>query len=85
MSGVSAYNLRKRPGAEDFTAGWDRAMDEARAAAFDLAMERASHRGYVTPRRYRGRFVGTIHRFDNRMAFTALRYADRMVAAEVKE
>ncbi|MEO5494214.1 MAG: hypothetical protein ABIR08_09325 [Sphingomonas sp.] len=81
-SGVSAYNLRKRPGAEGFAAAWDRALDDARDDALDLAMERVRH-GYVTPRTYRGRFVALVHRFDHRLAFAALSFAHR-AAAKVK-
>lgn len=71
MSGASAYNLRKRPGAEGFAAAWDAALQEGRDRAFDVAMDRAT-RGYLTPRYYAGRFVGTTHRLDNRMILAAL-------------
>ncbi|MEO7680187.1 MAG: hypothetical protein ABIS14_05765 [Sphingomonas sp.] len=81
MTAVTAYRLRRRPGAEGFAEAWDRALDEARTDAFQLAMDRAVG-GYTSARFYNGRFVGAAHRFDNRMAIAALRYADRAAPAK---
>jgi hypothetical protein len=71
MSGVSAYNLRKRPGAESFAAAWDNALTQGRDRAFEIAVDRAVN-GVTTPRYYRGRFVGTTHRYDHRAIIAAL-------------
>lgn len=70
-SGASAYKLRARPDAASFAAAWDAALDEGRARAFELAMDRAVN-GVETPRYYQGRFVGTRRRFDYRLALAAL-------------
>lgn len=71
MSKQSAYNLRDRPGAESFAAAWDRAIAIGYADAFDKAMERATN-GITSPRYYKGKQVGTRHRFDYRLAIAAL-------------
>ena len=42
-----------------------------RDRAYDLALTRAIH-GYTVPRFYRGKQVGTVHRYDNRMILSAL-------------
>jgi len=77
----SAYKLRSHPSAIEFAAAWDRALDEARDRAFDLALRRARE-GYTTPIFYRGRCLGTMQRYDNRLALAALNCADRQVAAK---
>ena len=41
MSRISAYNLKKRVGAESFAREWDRAAGFGRGMMFDYAMERA--------------------------------------------
>lgn len=41
MSRISAYNLKKRPGADSFAREWDRAVGFGRSMMFDYAMERA--------------------------------------------
>ena len=71
MSKQSAYKLRERPGAESFAAAWDFALDIGYADTFDRALECATV-GIVTPRYYKGKQVGTRHRFDWRLAMTAL-------------
>ena len=63
MSATSAYNLRRRPGAADFAAAWDAALDYARDRAFTAALDRAVN-GVVVPQFYRGRFTGMAHRHD---------------------
>jgi hypothetical protein len=68
----SAYALRRRPGAESFAIAWDMVEDEARERAFAFVMEHVIN-GATRPRFYRGRFVGTIHGVENRMAMAALR------------
>lgn len=77
MSAVSAYKLRKREGAESFAAAWKQVEAEAREAALAYAIEHLIN-GTVSPRFYGGRYVGTAHRFDHRLALAALRAADAM-------
>ncbi|MGI4949010.1 MAG: hypothetical protein ACRYHC_10045 [Janthinobacterium lividum] len=76
MSVQSAYRLRERPGADSFAAAWDGACAEAGERAFEVALSRGID-GYVQPLFYRGRQVGTAHRFDNRLAMAALNAMDR--------
>jgi len=71
MTKQSAYNLRNRPGAESFAQAWDAALQMGYDRIFDLAMDRALN-GVVTPRFYKGKQVGTRHRFENRLALAAL-------------
>jgi hypothetical protein len=71
MSAASAYALRKRAGAESFAAAWDEAIGQGRERAFEIAVDRAVN-GIAVPRFYRGRFVGTTHRFDHRTIMAAL-------------
>ncbi|HEU0045126.1 hypothetical protein [Sphingomonas sp.] len=71
-SATAAYNLRARPGAEEFAGAWDIALNMGQDRAFELAVDRAIN-GYHAPRYYRGREVGTVHRFDMRLAMAALR------------
>ena len=71
LSAASAYALRRRPKAESFAAAWDEALDQGRGRAFDIAMDRAVN-GITVPRYYRGRFVGTTHRYDHRAIVAAL-------------
>jgi hypothetical protein len=76
VSPQAAYKLRRRPDAAEFAAAWDRALDEGRDRAFDVAVAQAQH-GCWVPRYYRGRYVGTLHRYDNRLPLAALRAMDR--------
>ena len=71
MTKQSAYNLRNRSGAESFAAAWDLALVMGYDEAFGRAMERATQ-GITTPRFYKGKQVGTRHRFDYRLALAAL-------------
>lgn len=71
MTKQSAYNLRDRAGAESFAAAWDAALQMGYDEAFGQAMERAVH-GITSPRFYRGKQVGTRHRFDYRLALAVL-------------
>jgi len=43
MSRISAYNLKRRVGAESFADEWDRALGFRRGMMFDYVMERAIH------------------------------------------
>jgi len=76
MGVTSAYNLRRRPGAESFARAWALVETEARRRAFDLIVDQAIN-GTEYPRFYRGRFVGMTHRYETRLALAALRAADR--------
>mgnify|MGYP003344615670 CR=1 FL=1 len=71
MTKRSAYQLRSRPGAESFGRAWDRALASGYSRAFDRALERATI-GITTPRYYKGKYVGTRHRLDFRLALAAL-------------
>lgn len=71
MTKQSAYTLRNRPGAASFAAAWDVALQMAYDEAFGRAIERAIH-GVTSPRFYKGRQVGTRHRFDYRLALAVL-------------
>ncbi len=70
LSVTSAYNLRRRIGAESFAAAWDAALADARSRALTLAMD-AAFSAMLTPRRYRGNFTGTIVRRDDMRALLA--------------
>ncbi|MDG2532885.1 hypothetical protein P6144_04450 [Sphingomonas sp. HITSZ_GF] len=71
MTKRSAYQLRSRPGAESFCEAWDSALAIGYADAYERALERLTI-GIVTPRYYKGKQVGTRHRFDWRLAMAAL-------------
>lgn len=72
MGVTSAYNLRKRKGAESFAAAWDQVEREARDRALAWVIEHVTN-GETVPRFYRGRFVGTIHRVDRKVMLAAVR------------
>jgi len=71
MTKQSAYKLRERPDAGSFAEAWDVALQMAYDDKFGDAMERARH-GIVSPRYYKGKQVGTRHRYDYRLAFAVL-------------
>lgn len=71
MTVQGAYKLRKRADAAGFAHAWDEALAQGRERIFGLAVDRALN-GYTRPRFYRGRQVGTIHQYDNRMVMHAL-------------
>lgn len=83
MGVTSAYNLRRRPGAESFAAAWEDALAGARDRALALIRHRAIH-GTTEPRFYRGRFVGLATRYETRLALAALRAMDAMLSDKVK-
>ena len=70
-SATAAYKLRDRPGAEDFASAWDTAMAMAQDRAYEQAMDQATN-GIITPRYYRGKQIGTVRRFDYRLALKVL-------------
>lgn len=71
MSMQSAYRLRKRAGADSFSAAWDAALDQASYSALDAVMERAVN-GVLLTRTYGGRFKGAVHRRDDHALVRAL-------------
>jgi hypothetical protein len=71
MTKQAAYKLRARPGAESFATAWDVALAEGYDRAYELAVDQALN-GITTPRFYKGRQVGTRHRYDYRLAMAAL-------------
>ncbi len=72
MGVTSAYNLRKRKGAESFAAAWDQVEDAARDRALAYVIGHVTN-GETRPRFYRGRFVGTVHRVDQKVMLAAVR------------
>lgn len=72
----SAYQLRRRDGAESFAAAWDRALAGGEDNAIRLGVERALH-GMERPYFYRGRRVATCRVYDNALLRAALRALDR--------
>jgi hypothetical protein len=76
MGVTSAYNLRRRAGAESFARAWALVETDARRRAFELIVDQAIN-GVTHPRFYRGRFVSSIHKYETRLALAALRAADR--------
>lgn len=70
MSRKSAYDLRKRKGAESFARAWDEAIEDARMRAIDVLMERAMN-GVTTVRIGFGGTVEVGHGPDQRMALRA--------------
>jgi hypothetical protein len=79
----SAYDLRKRPGAEGFAAAWDSALrfaENAAAAATAPAAGLAGIETLLVPRYYRGRLIGFIQREDVGAAMRLLGRLDRLTA-----
>ena len=74
MGVTSAYNLRRRAGAESFARAWALVETEARRRAFELIVDQAIN-GATTARFYRGRFVGLTRAYETRLALAALRAA----------
>ena len=76
----TAYALRDKPGAEEFAAAWDAAVEFARsiratpaAPALDSGIET-----FWVPRYYRGRLIGFVQREDTRGAMRRLAVLDRV-------
>jgi hypothetical protein len=72
MGVTSAYNLRRREGAESFARAWDKAECAARDRALAFVIDQAMN-GVTRPRFYRGKCVGSVHTHETRMALAALR------------
>jgi hypothetical protein len=82
MTRKTAYELRRKPGAEGFVRAWDAAVARARerhmAARGPSLAERALH-GEWHPRLYRGRLIGWTHRPANARAMGLLKRLDRQI------
>jgi hypothetical protein len=77
----SAYDLRKRPGAESFAAAWDAALafaQEVRAVQTAPAAGLAGIETLLVPRYYRGRLIGFVQREDVHGAMRLLGRLDRL-------
>ena len=72
MGRVSAYQLRKRKGAESFAAAWDWALRQGRTQMLTVALERALN-GVTTIRLLRGGAVDIENGPDMRIVQSALR------------
>jgi hypothetical protein len=75
MGATSAYNLRRRAGAESFAQAWDQVVEQARDRALAFVLDRVLN-GTTRPRFYRARYVGTAHGYETRLALAALRAMD---------
>lgn len=75
MSRESAYNLRRRPGADSFRQAWDLALDHAVSRLADAALGRAMN-GVVTPVFYKGEQIGERRRYDEKLTMFLLRARD---------
>jgi len=83
MGPVSAYALRKRPGAESFAAAWDRALDHGRTRMLDFAMERALH-GVTTIRLRLGGVIDVERGPDRRTIMAVLKQPPQRKRANSK-
>lgn len=79
QSRQTAYQLRRRAGAEGFAAAWDAALDFAGAAS-GLARGGivGGLGGLLVPRFYRGRLIGFVQRDDSAGLLATLKRLDRM-------
>ncbi len=80
----TAYNLRRKRGAEGFAAAWDAALQFANQAEVVGRSSPPLAYGLETilvPRFYRGRLVGFVQREDARGLLQTLTRLDRLVAA----
>jgi hypothetical protein len=75
MSKESAYRLRRRPDAADFTAAWDDALAVSTRLLADACLERAIH-GTEVPIVYKGEVVATRTRHSDQLAIFLLRHRD---------
>jgi hypothetical protein len=79
----SAYDLRKRPGAESFASAWEAALafaQEVRAIETAPAAGLAGIETLLVPRYYRGRLIGFVQREDVGAAMRLLSRLDRLTA-----
>jgi len=81
MSSEGAYYLRRQPGAEEFAAAWNAALDHGIRRLEDIALERAIH-GVEVPVYSYGKLIGTRIVYNDRLLMFMLRNraADRFPA-----
>jgi len=73
MSERSCYRLRRAPGAENFAAAWDAALQQAARGLLDLAFDRAIHGSDEPVFNPEGRRVGRRMRQNDRLLMFLLR------------
>lgn len=85
MSPEGAYQLRRQPGAEEFAAAWNAALDHGIQRLEDIAMERAIH-GVEVPVYSYGKLVGSRIVHNDRLLMFMLRNraSDRFAAGATK-
>ena len=79
----SAYALRRRPGAADFTVAWDRALEFVTASSIARTCDEHFLHGIETllvPRFYRGRLIGFVQKEQNHAALRTLAMLDKIAA-----
>jgi hypothetical protein len=74
MGRISAYNLRKRAGAESFAAAWDMALTYGRSRMFSVAMDRVLN-GVTVVRVHKGGSIDLQSGPDMRVVRSVLREA----------
>lgn len=72
MSQRGAYHLRRQPGAEEFRAAWEQALDLGVQRIEDVAMDRALN-GVDEPLYSYGKLIGTRKRYNDRLLMFMLR------------
>jgi hypothetical protein len=73
MSQVGAYYLRRQPGAEEFRAAWNAALDFGVQSLVDIAIDRAKE-GVPVPVFYRGAQVGERRWYNDRLLMFILKH-----------
>jgi hypothetical protein len=76
MTVVSAYQLRRAPGAEEFRKAWSAALDCGVERIRDLAFERAVE-GEMIPIFHKGDLLGYRRKYDNQLLMFILRHYGR--------
>ncbi|AUX70094.1 hypothetical protein CHX26_11885 [Porphyrobacter sp. HT-58-2] len=72
MSSVGAYHLRRQPGAEEFRAAWEAALQLGVQRVEDVVMDRALN-GVEEPLYSYGKLIGTRTRYNDRLLMFILR------------
>jgi len=72
MSSVGAYHLRRQPGADEFRAAWEAALQLGVQRVEDVVMDRALN-GVEEPLYSYGKLVGTRRRYNDRLLMFILR------------
>lgn len=73
MSAEGAYYLRRQPGADEFRAAWEAALDYGVRRLLDVTMERAIY-GVPVPVFHKGEQVGEKRWYNDRLAMFHLRH-----------